>query len=273
MIYVCLPSRDEASTLGLVLWKIRQVFETLGREYQVLVANDGSTDDTDDVLERYGEALPVIVLRHPEPRGYARSVEALLRRALELSDRPKRDCAILMHADYVHRPEHLADVVRAIEGGADLAVGECAISPGLSGSLGLVRRFGARWLRAAVQVPGVRDPISGFVGFRLVTLRNVLDGTDQRLSCDDWASNAELLALAGSQARRVETFPMTERHDQRARPSRVAPWTMARSLIGSRRTVRGARARAVAWAAESPSPRPEGKVGRPPRRRGRRRRS
>ena len=33
MIYVCIPSRDEAETIGLVLWKIRKAFEALGREF------------------------------------------------------------------------------------------------------------------------------------------------------------------------------------------------------------------------------------------------
>jgi len=273
MIYVCLPSRDEASTLGLVLWKIRRVFEAIDREYQVLVADDGSTDDTAQVLERYGEVLPMIVIRHREPKGYAATVEALLRRALELTDRPKRDCAIVMHADYVHRPEHLADAVRAIDGGADVVIGECPSAPGLSGSHRLVRRFGARWLRSAVQVPGVRDPISGFVGFRLATLRHMLEHPEGRLTCEGWASNAELLALAGAQARRVDTFPMTERHDQRERPSRIAPWSVARALVGSRRRVATARARATTWAAERPASRPEPREGRPARRRGRRRRS
>ena len=51
MIYVCIPSHDEAETVGLVLWKIRKVFESLGREYHVMVGNDGSTDHTGEAVE------------------------------------------------------------------------------------------------------------------------------------------------------------------------------------------------------------------------------
>ena len=46
MIYVCIPSFDEAPTVGLLLWKIRQVFAAFPREYQLLVLDDGSTDTT-----------------------------------------------------------------------------------------------------------------------------------------------------------------------------------------------------------------------------------
>ena len=94
MIYVCIPSYNEAPTVGLLLWKVRQVFAGFPREYQLLLLDDGSTDSTAEVLEPYTRVLPLTIIRHPERRGYAASVEALLRRAVELTDRPKRDAAI-----------------------------------------------------------------------------------------------------------------------------------------------------------------------------------
>src|SRR5678816_1035107 len=104
MIYVCIPSYNEASTVGLVLWKIRKVFEEFPREYQLLVADDGSTDQSADILEPYLKVLPLTVVRHAVRQGYARSVEELLNLALARSDRPKRDSAIVMHADFSHGP-------------------------------------------------------------------------------------------------------------------------------------------------------------------------
>ena len=53
MIYVCIPSYNEAPTVGLLLWKVRQVFAGFPREYQLLVLDDGSDDATAEVLERY----------------------------------------------------------------------------------------------------------------------------------------------------------------------------------------------------------------------------
>ena len=55
MIYVCIPIHNEAPTAGLVLWKVRQVFTAFPREYQILVCDDGSTDDTAEVLGRYAD--------------------------------------------------------------------------------------------------------------------------------------------------------------------------------------------------------------------------
>ena len=67
MIYVCIPSHNEAPTIGLLLWKIRQVFAGFPREYQLVVADDGSTDATAELLAPYARVLPLTVLRHERP--------------------------------------------------------------------------------------------------------------------------------------------------------------------------------------------------------------
>src|SRR2546425_999059 len=124
MIYVCVPVHNEARTAGLVLWKVRQVFTAFPREYELLVLDDASTDDTREVLASYAKVLPMTIVTHRERRGYARSLEELLRLALQRTDRPKRDCAITLHADFVHSPESMEDMVKHLESGADLVVAE-----------------------------------------------------------------------------------------------------------------------------------------------------
>src|SRR5437867_9355185 len=124
MIYVCVPVHNEARTAGLVLWKVRQVFTAFPREYELLVLDDASTDDTREVLASYAKVLPMTIVTHRERRGYARSLEELLRFALQRTDRPKRDCAITLHADFVHSPESMEDMVKHLESGADLVVAE-----------------------------------------------------------------------------------------------------------------------------------------------------
>ena len=57
MIYVCIPAHDEGPTVGLLLWRIRKVFEEFPREYQFLVGDDASTDGTAEILEPYQKVL------------------------------------------------------------------------------------------------------------------------------------------------------------------------------------------------------------------------
>lgn len=239
MIYVCIPSFDEAPTVGLLLWKIRQVFAAFPREYHLLLLDDGSTDSTAEVLEPYARVLPLTVVRHAERKGYAASVEALLRHAVELTDRPKRDTAILMHADFTHDPHTIPDLVRRVESGADMVVAEGRLDGDAPRGHRLVRRSAPMLLRGVVSVPGIKDLVSGFAAFRLVALRNAIRSQSERLlRTEGWAANAELFWRAGRYARRVEAVSSVERYDRRSRPSRADPWEAATGLWTARRTLR-----------------------------------
>lgn len=239
MIYVCIPSYNEAPTIGLLLWKIRQVFAGFPREYQLLVLDDGSNDLTPEVLERYTRVLPLTVVRHQERTGYATSIEELLRQAVNRTDRPKRDAAILMHADFAHGPHFIPDLVRRIESGADIVIAQARLQGEPSRTRRLVRRFAPVLLRGVVSVPGVTDVVSGFAIFRLVTLRNAFrTGPAPLLKAQSWAANAELYERAARHARRVETITSVERSDLRQRGTRINPWDTALAVWRSRGSLR-----------------------------------
>ena len=239
MIYICIPSYNEAPTIGLLLWKVRQVFAGFPREYQLLVLDDASSDATAEVLERYTRVLPLTVTRHRERLGYAASVEELLRQAVERTDRPKRDAAVLMHADFAHSPSFIPDLVRRIESGADIVVAETRLEGEPSRTRRLVRRLAPVLLRGAVTVPGVSDVVSGFAIFRLVALRNAFrSGPTPLLTTDGWAANAELYDRASRHARRVETIGAVERRDLRQRASRTGSWDAAVTVWRSRSRLR-----------------------------------
>src|SRR5207245_4209357 len=118
------PVHTGARRAGLVPWKVRQVFTAFPREYQLLVLDDASTDETRNVLASYAKVLPMTVVTHRTREGYARSLEELLRLALQRTDRPKRDCAITLHADFAHSPESMEDMVQRLDSGADLVAVE-----------------------------------------------------------------------------------------------------------------------------------------------------
>lgn len=249
MIYVCVPVRDEARTAGLVLWKVRQVFTAFQREYQLLVCEDASTDGTGEVLARYAGVLPLTVVTHRERQGYARSVEELLRLALERTDRPKRDCAIVLPADFVYSPDAMEEMVKRVESGADLVAAEEVEATGASPR---ALRWARRWTPRLLRVRGVRDTVSGFLALRLITLRQALRTEGARpapsplLVTDGWCANAELLARLIPHARRAETIAVTGRYDLRQRPSRVRPWATLMAAWRARPVIRAAGGAAVA---------------------------
>ncbi|MEP6590029.1 MAG: glycosyltransferase family 2 protein [Gemmatimonadota bacterium] len=235
MIYFCIPSHDEASTIGLLLWKIRRVLEDSGREYQLLVGDDGSTDATGEVLVPYAKALPLTVLRSETRLGYAATVERLLQEALRRSDRHKRDAAIILPADFAVDPADLPEFLKRLDSGADVVVGEATVVGETDRWRRMVRRWAPRLLGRRVRVAGVRDIVSGFAAFRLVALRNAFrEKPGAWLATEGWAARAELLAWAAAGARRVESVPVVERVDRHQRESRYHAWPLARELWAAR---------------------------------------
>ena len=236
MIYLCVPSHNEAATVGLLLWKASRVLEGSTREYQMLVGDDASTDQTAEVLATYVKALPLTVLRSQQQRGYAATVERLLQEALRLSDRHKRDAAILIPADFSIDPASLTEILKRLDSGADVVVGEAVTSMEPDRWRRMVRRWAPRLLGSRVRVRGVRDVVSGYVAYRLIALRNAFrDRPERWLTTDGWAANAELLSWTAAGARRVETVKVTERVDRLQRPSRHEAWPRARALWAARR--------------------------------------
>ena len=240
MIYVCVPAHNEGTTVGLVLWKVRQVFTAFEREYQILACDDASTDGTADVLASYARVLPLTVIKHRSRQGYARSMEELLRLALQRTDRPKRDCAITLHADFVHGPETMEEMVKRLESGADLVVAE---QSRIQGASTWQERWARHWAPRLLPVGGgVKDSISGFIALRLIVLRQATRGGEAALlRTEGWSANAELLARLSAHARRLELVPCAARYDLKQRASRSKPWHQLLSAWRSRGLISAAR--------------------------------
>lgn len=238
MIYFCVPSRNDAPTVGLVLWKIRRLLEDTPREYQLLVGDDASDDTTTEVLEPYHKVLPLTVLRSPAPLGHAATVERLLKEALRQSDRHKRDVAFVIPADFSADLGALQEFLKRLDSGADLVIGEATLEGETDRWQRLVRQWAGRILGRAVAIPGVSDVVSGYSAMRLIALRNAFrERTAQWLRAEDWAANAELHAWTASGARRVEVVPVVERSDRQQRLGDHDAWSRAKSLWAARRVL------------------------------------
>ncbi|UCF40446.1 MAG: glycosyltransferase family 2 protein [Gemmatimonadota bacterium] len=208
MIYVCVAARNDASTVGLLLWKLRKVFEEFPREYHILVADDASTDGTAELLETYQRALPMTLQRHQEPIGHAASLERLARDALRRSDRPKRDCLVTLPADFAVTPAAIPELLKRFESGADVVVGEIPLSREAVGTW-LVRRCAPWLLRPGLSLPGVRDVTSGVSVIRLITLRGCLrDESERFLQSEGASAHAELVARTAARARQIAAVPL-----------------------------------------------------------------
>ena len=237
MIYVCIPSRNEATTLGPLLWKVQKVLRGFGREFRIVVLDDASDDETAEVLERYEGKLPLEILRNAGPEGYGASVDRLLRHVAEVAAYPKRDAAVVLQADLTEDPAEIVELVKTLEGGADVVAGAAASLPPDAPRPRIWGRRLAPWvLGAAHREAPVADPLCGLRAYRVIVLKKALRGEDGPLAraVHPWAANLELLHRVAGFARRIEDVPSLPHYERHARESRFTLVPILKDLFRHR---------------------------------------
>ena len=237
MIYVCIPAHNEGRTIGVLLWKIRKVMLEFGREYEVVVLDDASSDETQEVLGRYRNVLPVRVLREEQRVGYSRAVERLLRDALDRTSYPKRDAAIVLQGDFTESPDHIVPLLKAFEGGADVVAGSVEDNGRpLPRAVKVARWMAPLVLGKTYAGAPVSDPLCGFRAYRLIVLKKAFKNRPgPLLASEGWAANLELLGIVAPYARRIAEASLNLRYDVRQRPSRFKAIRTLRGLLRVRR--------------------------------------
>lgn len=109
---VIIPAYNEAGSLPALLTRLRALYPAL----DVLVVNDGSTDDTAKVVSEF----PVRSISLPCNLGVAGAVHT----GLLVARQENYDFAVQMDGDGQHRPEEIADLLDAlVKSGSDMVVG------------------------------------------------------------------------------------------------------------------------------------------------------
>ena len=116
-VSVIVPAHCEAAVLGETLAEIGSTLDQAGAPFEIVVVDDGSTDDTWSVLVERGRREPRLrALRLSRRFGK----EAALAAGLELA---RGDVAVVMDGDLQHPPALLPAMIDAWRDGADIVEG------------------------------------------------------------------------------------------------------------------------------------------------------
>jgi glycosyltransferase involved in cell wall biosynthesis len=128
------PCFNEARNVELLLPVLQQVLSRLVDEWEVILVDDGSTDDTAAVLARCAQApgFRAVLLS----RNFGK--EAALTAGMQAAD---GDIVVLMDADLQHPPQMIATMLERWREGADVVY---AVHSQRNDEQAW-KRFGARW--------------------------------------------------------------------------------------------------------------------------------
>jgi len=110
-ISLLIPACNEAEIIADVVSGVRTALEKLNRPYEILVIDDGSTDETALRAQNAGAR----VISHPYNIGNGAAVKTGIRQA-------KGDILVMMDGDGQHNPEYIAPMLEKI-GRYDMVVG------------------------------------------------------------------------------------------------------------------------------------------------------
>jgi glycosyltransferase involved in cell wall biosynthesis len=188
------PAHNEAATIGDVLERV----ERLGFDRQIVVVDDGSTDDTPLLLEPWAEREGVLVLRQ-EHRGKGAAIRAAI---------PHLDgeITVIQDADMEYDPVDVPQLIEPIERGvADVVYGS-RLSGGRPQRAYLFWHLvGNRVLSLVTNVlfnTTLSDMETGYKAFRTEVLRSL------ELREDDFAIEPEITAQVCKRKLRIYELPI-----------------------------------------------------------------
>jgi dolichol-phosphate mannosyltransferase len=172
-IIVVLPAYNEEANIASLL---RRIFETLTDDqvgFSVIVVDDGSSDQTHQILEEVGREMPLTVQRHAQNQGLGATLRDGLRQAAAMAS--ARDIIITMDADESHTPGLMLRMVRMIREGYDVVIAS-RYQPGsriygLSLRRRIVSRLASWLMRLVFPTPGVSDYTCGYRAYRAAALQ------------------------------------------------------------------------------------------------------
>ena len=241
-ISIVIPAYNEGARIETALRRVLTCVSDRQWDAEVLVVDDGSTDDTAAIVQRWMTRHPALQLfENPGNRGKGYSVRnGLLQAAGEI--------VMFTDADLSAPIEEAEQLFRAIHDGADVAIGSRWLDKQRqTRHQPMYRRFFGRCYnaltRVVVRLP-YKDTQCGFKAFTRAAARCIFP----LQTIERWGFDPEILFIARKLDLKVVEVPVTWGHDERSRISYLRDGSqMLKDMVEIRsNSVRGRYDRAIA---------------------------
>jgi glycosyltransferase involved in cell wall biosynthesis len=229
LVSFIVPAFNEAASLEDVLQRVY----ALELRAEVIAVDDGSTDSTPRILERYAQSAGLIVVRHERNRGKGAAVRTGLARSTG-------DVVLIQDADMEYDPNEVPELIRPIvEGYADVVYGSRLTGGKPQRAYMFWHLVGNRLLALLTNLlwnTTLSDMETGYKAFRGEIVRSF------ELTEDDFRIEPEITANVLDRRLRLYQLPIAyygRAYDEGKkiswRDGPPAVWTLLRMRFGGRR--------------------------------------
>jgi dolichol-phosphate mannosyltransferase len=175
LLSVVIPARNEAGCVADTVTELTATLHEARIPHEILIVDDGSTDETVEVVEKLVSTHPEVrLVRNAGPHGFGNAVRAGLRQF-------SGDAVAIMMADNSDSPQDLITYYRCLERGAECVFGSRFIKGGRTIDYPvhklIINRL-ANWFVAALFRLRLNDTTNAFKCYR----RHVIQGLQPLIS-------------------------------------------------------------------------------------------
>jgi glycosyltransferase involved in cell wall biosynthesis len=210
---IVIPAYNESARIEATLASVLECVETRHWDAEILVVDDGSTDNTAAIVQKWMARNPHLhLVKNPGNRGKGYSVRNGLLQAAG-------NIVMFTDADLSAPIEEAELLIEAIDAGADVAIGSRWLDKQKQTvHQPLYRRFFGRcfnWVTRKVIGLPFRDTQCGFKAFRRDTAQTIF----RLQTIERWGFDPEILFIARKLKYTIVEVPVTWGHDERSRIS------------------------------------------------------
>lgn len=224
-ILVVLPAFNEEESLPNLLSRFESTAQQKDIQFEIYVVNDGSTDNTKELVLSRKSSLSITLLDHEVNRGLGQAVQTGLRKVAQVGG--VDDVVVLMDADDTHNPDTAIELAKAVKSGADISIASRFVTGGDDRTAPPFRRLlsrGAAFIFKTV-LPvdrAVNDFTSGFRCYRVSVLQRAIGHWGERLIEENgFACMVELLLKLRYTNPVIVEVPLKLQYDRKLGESKI----------------------------------------------------
>ena len=188
-VIAAIPAFNEEQYIGTVVLKTKQYVD------EVIVVDDGSTDNTSEVARLAGAT----VLRNKENKGKGVAIQRILTEA----KRRAPDVLVLLDADVQHNPDEIPRLIKPVLEGSDLVIGSRKAQ---ANKTPRYRRIGQKILLHSTRLLSRKKLTDSESGFRALSKRAI---SEIRLTENGFAVETEMIVQATDEGLKITEVPIS----------------------------------------------------------------